>query len=183
MANELMESKKKNVWKIGKKNLVVILSVLLIGGAIALNWVLFSQPQDNTNTPTGGTSGADLSLNQSETETDYFSQTVLERQKARDEAMEVLQAVVASTDALQETKDEAYEQLAKIASDIQKEANIETLIRAKGFEDCVAVLGSDTVRVIVKSEGLMANEIVQIQEIVYKEAGVLPKNVQIIEKA
>ncbi len=181
MANELMESKKKNVWKIGKKNLVVILSVLLIGGAIALNWVLFSQPAD-TNTPTG-TPGADLTLNQNQEETDYFSQTALERQKARDEAMEVLQSVVASTDALQETKDEAYEQLAKIAADIQTEANIETLIRAKGFEDCVAVLGSDTVRVIVKSDGLMANEIVQIQEIIYKEAGVLPKNVQIIEKA
>lgn len=185
MSNELVEKKEKKLWRLGKRNLAVVLSVLMIGGAIALNWILFANPQD----PAAGAdqSGANLTLNQDEEQTqtvvDYFAQTAIDRQRAREEAMEVLQTVIDSTEAQQTTKDEAYAQMNQIAKDIETEANIETLIMAKGFADCVAVLGDDSIKVIVKSEGLLQNEIVQIQEIVYLESGILPKNVQIIEKA
>ncbi len=185
MSNEIVEKKEKKLWKLGKKNLAIVLSVLLIGGAIALNWILFANPTDPT--ADGANTGADLTLNQEDQQTqtviDYFAQTAIDRQRARDEAMEVLQTVVDSTDAQQEIKDQAYEQMTQIAKDMQTEANIESLVIAKGFEDCVAVINEDTVKVIVKSEGLLQNEIVQIQEIVYLQSGILPKNVQIIEKA
>ncbi len=186
MTNELVERKNRNVWKIGRKNLVVILSVLLIGGAVALNWILFSSPTTTTDdTPTQnipadeGTTGTDTPIVQS----DYFSQMAIERQKAREEAMEVLQGVVDSPDAIQSAKDEAYSKLNQMADTIQSEANIETLILAKGFEDCVAVIGDQKVSIIVKTDGLLENQVVQIQEIVYQQCGVLPKDVQIIEKA
>ncbi len=183
MSNELIEKKEKKLWKLGKKNFAVVLSVLLIGGAIALNWILFANPSvaSNTNTP-----GADLTLNEQDQPTaiaDFFAQTAIDRQRAREEAIEVLQTVVDSEDAQQEVKDRAYEEMTKIAKDIQTEANIESLIIAKGFEDCVAVLNDTGIQVIVKSQGLLQNEIVQIQEIVYRESNILPTNVQIIEKA
>ncbi len=187
MTNELVERKNRNVWKIGRKNLVVILSVLLIGGAVALNWILFSTPTGTTDdTPTqnipadDGTTGTDTTPI---VQNDYFSQMAIERQKAREEAMEVLQGVVDSPDAIQSAKDEAYSKLNQIADTIQSEANIETLILAKGFEDCVAVISDQKVSIIVKTDGLLENQVVQIQEIVYQQCGVLPKDVQIIEKA
>ena len=69
-----------------------------------------------------------------------------------------------------------------MAKVIENESNIETLIKAKGFEECVAVINGEKANVIVKSEGLQPNDLSQILEIVYLQAGILPENVTIMEK-
>ena len=81
----------KNVYnKIGKKNIIVALAILVIGGAVFANYMLFSDPVDAIGYGTGNMSdtygSADLSGAKAEdiTEVDsYFSTTVLSRQKAR----------------------------------------------------------------------------------------------------
>lgn len=55
------------------------------------------------------------------------------------------------------------------------------MIKSKGFEECVAVISEGGASVVVKSSGLLENEIAQIQEIVYDTAGILPANLKIIE--
>ena len=65
---------------------------------------------------------------------------------------------------------------------METEANIETLIEAKGFEECVAVINNDSASIVVKSEGLQAAQISQINEIVYEQAGISPVNVKIIQR-
>lgn len=176
--------------RIGKKNLIVILAVLIIGGAVYVNYLLFSDPIDeigygNDNMEdTYGDSVADGDNSDAAASTDtYFSSTVLSRQKARDEALSVLKTVVESTDALEETKAQAFADISQIATNIECEANIESLVEAKGFEDCVAVINGNTANVIVKTDGLLANDIAQINEIVYEQAGVLPVDVKIVERA
>ena len=112
---------------------------------------------------------------------DVFAQMSLERQQARDEAMEVLNAVAESDTAVDAMKEEAMNEIQQIAKDIECEANIESLVKAKGFEECVAVVSGETAQVIVKTEGLMENEVAQISEIVYEQANVVPDNLKIIE--
>ena len=173
--------------KFGKRNLIVVLSVLLIGGAVALNWVLFAKDsaKDSDKDLSGG---ANLDLNQgtqagkNTEEQDYFATVVINRKRARDEAMEVLQQVVDRTDAQQEAKTKAYDDLTQIAQDIKNESNIETLILAKGFEECIAVISDEAATIVVKTDGLLPSELVQIQEIVYNQAGIAPAKVNIIEK-
>ena len=98
-------------------------------------------------------------------------------------SVEVLQSVASSDSALEETKAEALDEISRIALDIEKESNIETLVKAKGFSECVAVLGDDTVSVIVRQdEELLQSQIAQIKEIVYEETGLLPTAVKIIRK-
>ena len=53
---------------------------------------------------------------------------------------------------------------------------------SKGFEECVAVISEGKCNVIVKSDGLQANEISQIKEIVYEQAAINPLDIKIIEK-
>ena len=65
---------------------------------------------------------------------------------------------------------------------MEAEANIETLIEAKGFEECVAVIKDDSVSIVVKSDGLQAAQISQINEIVYEQSGISPVNVKIIQR-
>ena len=65
---------------------------------------------------------------------------------------------------------------------MESESNIETLVVAKGFAECVAVISGESASVVVKSEGLQAAQIAQINEIVYEQSGILPVNIKIIER-
>lgn len=171
------------VKKISTRNLIIAGSVLLIGAAVWLNFALLSGDDDQQVGYGSSNMEDNVSANASQNaEEDYFSSTQLSRQKARDEALEVLQSVVDSSDAVEATKEQALSEISRIADDIQLEANIETLILSKGFEQCVAVINGDTVNIIVKSEGLLANEVAQINEIVYEQTGTDPSNIKVIEK-
>ena len=76
----------------------------------------------------------------------------------------------------------AAEKISQIAVDIQNEANIESLVKAKGFEECVAVIAEGSVSVVVKAESLQAKDAAQILTIVYETTGIAPENVSIINK-
>lgn len=171
--------------KMGAKNLVVICSVLLIGSAICINYIMHSQESSDPLSDVDiDLEGTDLenTLQNDPNASDYFAQTVLSRKQARDEALEVLKSVAASDSALPEVIETALNDISQIAKDIENESNIETLIEAKGFSDCIAVISEGKATVIVKSEGLLANEVAQINEIVYETAGILPTDLKIIEK-
>ena len=112
----------------------------------------------------------------------YFASAQLNRRRSRDEALETLQVVIDSSESMPDVKDEALEQMINIASDIEKEVIVEEMIKAKGFEDCIAVISGENINVIVKSPGLLTNEIAQITEIVTDETGFDPENIKIVEK-
>ena len=125
----------------------------------------------------GGSSTDDSSKTDS-----YFSSVQISRQRTRDEAIEVLQSVVENQSSTETAKNEALAEINKLAAVMEAEANIETLVIAKGFEECVAVISGEKVSVVVKSDGLIPSQISQINEIVYQQAGILPVNVTIIER-
>ncbi len=167
-----------------KKNIAVTASVALIGTAVLLNWLFFA---DGANKP-----DSDVSSNmdneavdaiQEEEDDDYFTISQISRQRARDESMQVLQSIVYSDQAVEDVKNEAWEDISKIAKNIEAEANIETLVVSKGIEECVAVVSENAATVIVRSDGLLDNQITQIQEIVYEQAKIPVENLKIIEKA
>lgn len=177
-------SGEKGIKKFGVRNLVIVLSVLLIGVAVYVNWALFggsAEPDDDLNAGLPGETD-DVTPSGNEEKTNYFAASQIERQRARDEAIEVLQGVVDDADALDSAKEQALADIAAIAATIEKEANIESLIKAKGFEECVAVINGDKANIIVKSEGLQPNQLSQILEIVYLQADILPENVTIAER-
>ena len=167
------------------KSAVVIVAVLLIGLAVYLNYRWFYDPIESLGY---GDNNMDAGQSDSEptdsdaTENDYFSATALSRTQARDEAIDVLKLVTEDEEASAEAKAEAAAKISKIALDIQNETNIETLVKAKGFEECVAIIADDAASVIVKAESLQANEAAQILAIVYETTGINPENISIINK-
>lgn len=167
------------------RTMAVFVAVLLIGVAVYVNYRLFYDPIDNMGY---GDNNMDDNFDSSletggDESNDYFAATVLNRQQSRDEAIDVLKLVAESDEATEEAKASANEQISKIALDIQNETNIETLVKAKGFEECVAVISEGAVSVIVGAESLQASEAAQILAIVYDTTGVNPENVTIINKA
>ena len=73
-------------------------------------------------------------------------------------------------------------EISKIAANIQNEANIETLVKAGGFLDCVAVISGDSVSVIVSEEEFLAADAAKIFTIVYETTGLEAENISIINK-
>ena len=166
------------------KTALVFVAVLMIGVAVYVNYRLFYDPVDNMGYGDGNMEGdPSLETGTDGTENDYFAATVLIRQQSRDEAIDVLKMVTESEEASEEAKAEANAAISKIAVDIQNEANIETLVKAKGFEECVAIISEDSVSVIVGAEELLAAEAAQIFSIVYDTTGIDPENISIVSKA
>ena len=177
------------ILKVGKRNLVVAASVLIIGAAVLLNFLLFTGTDGNSgfdgyDQPSGNLSDSLDNSNDTPTDADstYFSATQVSRQRARDEALEVLQAVVDNVEASETVKNEALAGISAIADEIRKEANIESLITAKGFEHCVAVLNGDSISIIVSADTLQPAQLAQINSIVYEQTGIKPAGVTIINK-
>ena len=162
------------------KSAVMIVAVLLVGLAVYLNYRWFYDPIEAAGYGDGG-QNADSSAS-ANAESDYFTAAALSREEARDEALDVLKLVSESTEASAEARAEAAEEISKIALDIQNEANIETLVKAKGFEDCVAIISDDSVSVIVSAESLTASQTAQILSVVYDTTGVTPDKVTIVNK-
>ena len=169
--------------KIGARNVVVACSLVLIGAAVILNFVMFGNSGPAVGE--GDVLGTGLnSEDEAEANMDgaYFASAQLSRKQARDQALAVLQTVVESSSADATAKEQASVDISRIASEIQMESNIETLIKSKGFEDCVAVIGEGSASIIVRSDGLLPNELSQIKEIVWEHAGIDPVGIKIIEQ-
>ena len=174
--------------KIGKRNLIIIGAVALVATAVCLNIALFNgnakdgysgydEPSNITgsNDPTNNDGSQNVSDN-------YFASAMVSRQRARDEALEVLQGVIDTAGNSEEVKNQALNDISKLAMAIEQEANIETLIMAKGFENCVAIINDDSARIIVSASGLTPAQLAQINAIVYEQSGILPVNITITEK-
>ena len=172
--------------KIGRRNLVIVMAVLLVGLAVYLNYAWFFNSTGDigygSNNMQDQYGDAGTNAVPENGKDSYFTATAAGREKARDEALDVLKTVVESEDALQETKDAALADISRIALDIEQESNVETLVKAKGFANCVAVKSGDTISVVVESDGLLPSEVAQIKEIVYEQTGIKPAGVTIIEK-
>ena len=199
------ESIKKFVTRIGRRNLIIAGAVLMIGLAVALNWVFFSSGEDKGDgfqydasagmstdygtTMKPGEIGTDANVDadtnaNTNASDNYFSSVAVSRQRARDEALEVLNAVVDNEKADQAVKAEALKEIQTIAKEMEQEANIESVLVSKGFEQCVAVISGDSANVVVKHDGaLQPAQLAQINAAVYEQTGIEPINITIVQKS
>ena len=177
---EMPKSETKKAPKFARKHLIVVCAVLLVAAALALNLTLFGGSDTVTpDTPADEPTGNTTPNNEANS---YFSATQVSRQRARDEALEVLQSVVESEDADEATKTGALLEISKLAGEMEAEANIESLVLSRGFAQCVAVINDDICSIVVSAESLQPNQISQINEIVFEQAGIKPANIKIIAK-
>ena len=162
-------SKKKKRW------IVLSAMVLALGTALFLNWQL----TDNRITPKNEDASDVKVIGEAELVNgtangnfdEFFSAARMKRESSRASSLEILDAIAASSDVEAEAKNSAAEEAASIAKRIENEANIESLVKAKGFAECVVMIGDDGINVMVQSAGLLPAEAAQIAEIVTSETG------------
>lgn len=119
-----------------------------------------------------------------QTVSDYFATIRLARQEARDSATELLQETIAYETGADDTAASAASvQLEEMISSALQEAEIEGLVIAKGYEDCVAYMSDSGISVAVAApeEGLEPEAVAQICDIVTTQSQYTPSELKIIE--
>lgn len=163
--------------------------VLTLAVAVYLNWQ-FAQSAEDLELTGNLTSSADESgKNYGDAEfvnglldsEDYFASTRLDRQKARDEAVEVVKNIFQGTEITAEQIDAAAQTATEIAASMDQEVKIEAMIKAKGFRDCVVFIDGDKVTVVVRSDGLLSSDAAKIKDIVVGTLGTKAENINIID--
>ena len=191
------DSVKKFFERIGRRNMVIAGAVLLIGAAVVMQWVFFTDSAkkdgfdynasagmstDYGTTMGTGTVGDDKPSGGNPTDS-YFASVEVSRQRARDEALEVLNAVVENNKATEEVKAEALKEIQVIAKEMAQESNIESILMGKGFVQCIAVISSGNANIVVQNDGaLQAAQLAQINAVVFEQAGIEPANITIVQK-
>ena len=197
-----------SVWK---RNAVVVAIVLFVGAAVYLNWSYSNQTAEggtggegggkllgqttlvngedggknaqSTPAPSGEPNAESSSAPGGTVSTGYFASARLNRQQARDSALELLQQAAADANAQQNVVDEANASIQSMAAMTLSEAQVENLVTAKGYGDCVCFIGESSASVVVSStaDGLSETDIAKISEIVMEETGLAASKIKIIE--
>ena len=185
LTEEQIKSKKKKRRKVAVAAFVLILAVGAVGNWYYQNTDLSSTIEPllhSTDTKTLGE--AEYVDSQVTTQANtYFSKARVDRQTARDSSIEKLQAVVDSKEAGADAKKAAEESISRISKYVAIENKIETLVTAKGINNCLAVINDDgtKVDVIVDVKDLSDNVIIQIKEIAMEQLNCSFEDITIIQ--
>ncbi len=125
----------------------------------------------------------DAQLVSSNNTDEYFEQARLTREKTRDDALDKLQKSLKSANLTDDEKDTLTEELTGVIAAITAESDIENLVKAKGFIDCVVFINSNEVDVAVKTDGQPLNEqsVAVIRDIVLGKTQTAAQNITIVE--
>lgn len=113
----------------------------------------------------------------------FFEEARLKRTKAHDEAMDTIQKTLKSASLSAEEKKTYTQQLTGNLEDLNAENEIETLVKAKGFADCLCFLqsGRADLTVMTSGDALTAAQVAQIRDIVLSNSNVTAQNITIVE--
>ena len=204
-----MKTKGKGLSQLWKRNAVVAAIALFVCAAVYLNWSYEQEAAGKTlgestlvgsedpllNGASGSSSSGTEGGSQTEGETqseagssqtgaassDYFSTARLNRQQSRDSALALLQDATGE-DADQTLKDEANQTIQAMADYTVTEAQIENLVIAKGYADCVAFIGENALSLAVAAPegGLTDTDTARIVDVVHQTTGFTADQVKII---
>ena len=172
-----------------KRNITMIAVLVFVCAAVALNWSynnrwgtpdaeMVSAEDEamlNANAAYLQTAGATVS--------EYFAEARLTRQVSRDEALQLLQTAATAEAASQETIDSVMNAISAMATCSMQESQIENLLIAKDFADCVVYIGNNSVTVAVPApaEGLSEEAVARITDIICNETEYTAEQMSIIE--
>ena len=178
----------KGQWK---RHAVVLAVLVLVGTSVYLNWryadnvaetgKILGQAtlvnQNGEGVTQTGESGDAVSVSGS-----YFDTARLSRQQARDSAISMLQEAEMDENATEDVLNEASLALQVLASYTVAEAQIESLVTAKGYEDCVVFMGEDSCSVVVADpDGVDSTDAARIKDIVISETDYTAAQIKIME--
>ena len=180
----------KNI-KNWQKNLIAAAILVVVCAGIYMNWMYNNAQSVGDFTDTLDTEkvmsqdgivlDADSADSGSNTTVDYFAAVRLSRQQTRDSAVELLQEAMAYGEG--EESQTSSEQLEQIVQTALTEAQIESLVIAKGYTDCVAYMSDSGISVAVASPegGIQQQDVSVISDIVLTQTEFNLDQIRVVE--
>ena len=177
-----------------KKNLISAGILVTVCCGIYVNWVSnggtnTQNLEDTLNTDklmsddllVMGDAFEEVDKNEGNTITDYFAAVRLSRQEARDSAVSLLQEAMSYGD--EAANQETTAQLEQIVQTALSEAQIESLVIAKGYADCVAYITQQGISVAVASPegGISKDDVALIADIVMAQTDFGYPDIRVVE--
>ena len=184
--------------KVWKKNLVAAAILVTVCAGIYVNWLY---TEDKTAASLEDSLDTQKVMNEDtlvlsgdmeviaagedtiSTSTDYFAAVRLSRQQARDNAVNLLQEAMAYSGSEGSKDVESAMELEEIVQTALSEAQIESLIIAKGYTDCVAYMSGEGISVAVSSPegGLQQADVAVIADIVMTQSDYSLDDIRVVE--
>ena len=170
--------------------LLIAAVLLLVCAAVYMNWRYTDDIQKNAGKTLGQTTLVSSQDGEKGTEPtaapaedDYFATARLSRKQARDNAISMLKEAERDENAQQSVLNEASQTLQVLAAYTVAESQIESLVTAKGYADCVVFMGAESVSVVVAPPegGLTATDAARIKDIVISETDYTAQQIKIME--
>lgn len=182
--------------KIWKKNMVAAGVLVTVCAGIYLNWLYTEEKAASNLTDTldaekvmsdellvlsEDAAALAAGENIETTASDYFAAVRLSRQQARDNALNLLQEAMAYSDSAKEAETNAS--LEEIVQTALSEAQIESLVIAKGYADCVAYMTNEGISVAVAAPegGLQQTDVALIADIVMSQSNYTLDEIRVVE--
>lgn len=170
-----------------KKHIAIASLTLMLTGAIYVNYLYANGDLDNL-VASGKNYGDSILVGKSVEEGEnlsetasYFSEARVSRQQSRDEAVQTIQNLYGTAEIGEEQMAELTAKAESIAANTELENKIESMIKAKGFKDCVVYISGEYADVMVETEGLIDTEAALIKEAIIQETTVPVENISIVE--
>lgn len=112
---------------------------------------------------------------------DFFAEYRLEREKIRSERTELLRDTIKNA-RNEDVRNKAQETILKIALDKQREADAETLIKARGFADALVFLRDSSVSAVIKTPSLTKEDVIQVADAIVSVTGIKQEDITISAK-
>lgn len=182
---------KKPTLIIGKKQIIMTCLTLMLAAAVYINYATapktgkFKASDEPSAELVNETDYGETEFVNGDAVTaesvDYFAQARLDKMNDRDEAVQTLQTIIGGGDISDDEMVVNALDAVQVSKLIEAEGTIESLIRAQGFEDCVAYLDGHTAKIVVKTEGLDKAQAASIKDIILGEAEIPAENIRIFE--
>lgn len=178
---------------IGKKQIIMTCLTLLLAIAVYINYTTMPLKDNDDNelikvsdlgeTVNYGDSEfvSALPVSEDEDKSDYFAQARLDRMNGRDEAVQTLQTIIGGGDLSDDEIVVNAIDAVEVSKLVEREGTIESLVKAYGFEDCVAYLDGESAKIVVKTEGLDKAQAAAIKDIILSETEISAENIRIFE--
>ncbi len=184
--------------KFKKHHIVLAALVAALSAAVFINWQLTDKTDIsvsktskelgaatyvNSNISTedevssDSLSGSNLTAEQIE----YFAASRSKRQEAYDEALSLATEVLKLTETSEEAKEDAAEQLARLEDSLLSQQRVETILKAKGFSDCVCCVSETSCTVIIPTDEMTDSSPLIIRDCVVENTGLPFENISIVE--
>ena len=164
-------------FKMNRKQVILLALIVALGAAILITWRFSDEPAAKATIKTSGTASV------SGTDDGYFAAARLAREQNEAKADELLSGLTSGSTATAAVQQSAKSEVDALNKEITTEKSIESLVKAKGFSDCLALINDTRISIVVRPKNgttLSDDDVSELAELVMQQAKITADNIVII---